>query len=147
MVQEIKKILLVEDNLNDIELTLDALSEHKLANSVDVVRDGEEALDYLFKRGKYEKRDGGSPTLVMLDIKLPKVSGLEILRQLKNDEKLKKIPIVMLTSSKENSDLEEAYRLGTNAYVVKPVDFHDFVDAVKHLGIFWGLINEAPIIN
>lgn len=142
-----KKILLVEDNLNDIELTLDAFTEHNLANSVDVVRDGEEALDYLFRRGQYSERENVTPTLVMLDLKLPKISGLEVLRQIKNNEKLKKIPIVMLTSSNENRDVDEAYTLGTNAYVVKPVDFHDFVDVVKHLGIFWGLINEASLIN
>jgi CheY-like chemotaxis protein len=147
MVKEIKRILLVEDSPHDVELTLDALSEYKLANNVDVVRDGEEALNYLNREGSYEKREKINPALVMLDIKLPKINGLEVLKMMRQDERFRLIPVVMLTSSRENRDLEEAYNLGTNAYVVKPVDFHDFIEAVRHLGIFWGLINEPPLIN
>jgi CheY-like chemotaxis protein len=144
-VTEIKRILLVEDNPKDVELTLAALGEHNLANEVVVVRDGAEALDYLFARGKYLMRSGNSPAVVLLDLKLPKVDGLEVLHSIKTDPHLKTIPVVMLTSSREEKDLVESYKLGVNAYVVKPVNFNEFVQAVKELGIFWAVINEAPV--
>lgn len=141
---EIKRILFAEDNPNDVELTLTALEEYHLANDVVVVNDGEEALDYLYCRGKYKLREAGNPAVVLLDIKMPKVDGIEVLRQLKSDEQLKMIPVVILTSSREERDLVESYRLGVNAYVVKPVDFHEFVNGVKELGLFWLVINEPP---
>lgn len=141
---ELKRILIAEDDSNDIELTLAALEEFNLANQVVITHDGEEILDYLNYRGKFEARAKGNPAVIMLDIKMPKVSGLEVLRQIKNDEKLKTIPTVILTSSREEKDLVEGYRLGVNAFVVKPVDFHEFINAVKQLGLFWAIINEAP---
>ncbi len=141
---EISHILLAEDDPRDVELTLAALEEFKLANKVVVVGDGEQALDYLHRRGKYVNRAGGHPSVVLLDLKMPKVDGLEVLRQVKGDEQLRLIPVVALTSSREEQDLIESYRLNVNAYVVKPVDFHDFVDAIRKLGIFWVLINEPP---
>jgi CheY-like chemotaxis protein len=141
---QLKRILLAEDNEHDIELTLNALSENHLANEVVVVRDGAEALDYLYRRGPYSGREEGNPVVVLLDLKMPKVDGLEVLRQLKGDENLRQIPVVMLTSSREESDLIESYRLGVNAYVVKPVEFSGFVQAVGELGVFWAMINEAP---
>ncbi|MGH9317628.1 MAG: response regulator [Thermoanaerobaculia bacterium] len=144
MIAEVKRILLVEDNPNDIELTLAALAEHHLANEVVVLRDGAEALDYLHCRGEFGDRSNGNPALVLLDIKMPKVDGIEVLRELKSDDRLKTIPVVMLTSSREERDLVESYRLGVNAYVVKPVDFPAFIDAVKQLGGFWAVINEPP---
>jgi CheY-like chemotaxis protein len=145
MIREIRRILLVEDNPNDIELTLAALEEHRLTNEVVVTRDGGEALDYLFERGAYAGRPGGHPAFVLLDLKMPRVDGLEVLRQMKGDPRLRTIPVVMLTSSREERDLVESYRVGVNAYVVKPVDFHEFVEAVKQLGAFWAIINEpAP---
>lgn len=140
----LRTILLVEDNPNDVELTLTALEEHRLANQVTVARDGAEALDYLYRRGSYSSRGPDEPAVVLLDLKLPKVDGLEVLRTVKSDERLKTIPIVVLTSSREEGDLIESYRLGVNAYVVKPVEFAKFIDAVKELGVFWGLINEPP---
>lgn len=141
---ELKRVLLVEDDRNDVELTLAGLAEYNLANEVMVARDGEEALDYLCYRGKFAGRANGNPAVVLLDLKLPKVDGLEVLRHIRADEKLKMVPVVILTSSHEERDMVEGYRLGTNAYVVKPVDFHQFVDAVKHIGIFWSIINEPP---
>jgi len=144
---QIKRILLVEDDPKDVELTLTALEEYRLANAVDVVRDGAEALDYLFRRGKFQTRDGGNPAVVILDLKLPKVSGLEVLRQVKGDAQLRRVPIVVLTSSREEQDLIASYQLGVNAYVVKPVDFHKFVDAVKTLRAFWVVLNEAPLVD
>lgn len=144
---QIKRILLVEDDPKDVELTLTALEEYHLANAVDVVRDGAEALDYLFRRGKFQTRDGGNPVVVILDLKLPKVSGLEVLREVKADAQLRRVPIVVLTSSREEQDLIASYQLGVNAYVVKPVDFHKFVDAVKTLGAFWVVLNEAPLVD
>jgi CheY-like chemotaxis protein len=140
----LKSILLVEDNPNDVELTLEALAELNLANEVVVVSDGGEALDYLYLRGKFKMRAGGLPAVVLLDIKLPKVDGLEVLRTLRGDEKMKSIPVVMLTSSREEQDVVESYRVGVNAYVVKPVDFQQFMHAVKQLGVFWAIINEPP---
>lgn len=141
---DLKRILLVEDNPNDLELTLSALNANHLVNEVDVARDGAEALDYLYRRGAFAERRGGSPALVLLDLKMPKVNGLEVLRQIKSDPALHLIPIVMLTSSREEPDLVHSYELGANAYVVKPVGFSDFMEAVRQLGVFWAVINEAP---
>jgi CheY-like chemotaxis protein len=141
---ELKRILLAEDDPNDVELTLAALAENHLANEVVVVGDGAEALDYLQGRGKFERRASGNPTAVLLDIKMPKVDGLEVLRRMKKDEHLRTIPVIMLTSSREERNLVESYRLGVNAYVVKPVAFQEFIDAVKNLGLFWAVINEPP---
>lgn len=139
-----KRILLVEDDLKDVELTLAALEERNLANKVDVARDGEEALQYLFRQGKFQSRPEGNPVVVMLDLKMPKVDGLEVLRRMRNDKLLKFIPVVVLTSSREEKDIIESYELGVNAYVVKPVDFNQFMDAIKDLGIFWAIINQSP---
>lgn len=144
MSSELKRILLVEDTPEDVELTLSALADNRLANEVVVVGDGEEALDYLYSRGAYRLRTPGHPAVVLLDLKLPKVSGLEVLEVVKQDPGLKTIPVVMLTSSREDKDLEAAYQFGVNAYVVKPVKFHDFVAALKELGVFWAVINEPP---
>lgn len=138
------RILLVEDSPNDIELTLSALARHRLANEVVVVRDGQEALDYLYRRGAFKLRAGGNPVVVLLDIKLPKVDGLEVLKQLRTDEQLQTVPVVMLTSSREERDIVRSYDLGVNAYVVKPVDFHEFVTAICELGLFWAVINQPP---
>jgi CheY-like chemotaxis protein len=144
MRSELQRILLAEDNANDIELTLAALKANRLANEVIVVRDGAEALDYLYERNGFAGRGGGPPALLLLDLKMPKVDGLEVLREVKSDPALKAIPIVVLTSSREESDLIKSYDLGVNAYVVKPVDFHEFVDAVKLIGGFWAVLNEMP---
>jgi DNA-binding response OmpR family regulator len=138
------RILIVEDDPNDVELTLTALDEYNLANEVVVTRDGEEALDYLYCRGNFQTRSNDNPAVLLLDLKLPKRDGLEVLQQIKSDEKLKVIPVVVLTSSHEEKDVVASYKLGVNAYVVKPVDFHEFVNAVKELGIFWAVINESP---
>jgi len=140
----IKNILLVEDDSKDVELTLAALEENHLANRIVVLENGEEALDYLYERGKFEKRSGGNPIVVLLDNKMPKVNGLEVLKTIKADEHLKIIPVVVLTSSRETPDLVEFYKHGVNAYVVKPVDFAEFMNVIKHLGIFWAAINEPP---
>jgi len=142
-----KKILLAEDDPRDVELTLAALAEHQLANEVMVTHDGAEALDYLFRRGAFLGRTGGHPVAILLDLKMPRVNGLEVLRILKADPELKTIPIIMLTSSREEPDLTQCYQLGVNAYVVKPVDFVEFMDAVKGLGVFWVAINEPPPIS
>ena len=138
------RILLVEDDPKDVELTLAALEEYNLANEVIVARDGEEALEYLYSRGKFKTRSDGNPSVMLLDLKLPKVDGLEVLKQIKSEEKLRMIPVVVLTSSKEEKDMVASYQLGVNAYVVKPVDFHEFVNAIKELGVFWAVINEPP---
>jgi CheY-like chemotaxis protein len=138
-----RHILLVEDSENDVELTIAALAKH-VANTVDVARDGAEALDYLFRRGAFAGRTTGTPVLVMLDLKMPKVDGLEVLRTIKTDRTLKQLPVVVLTSSREQRDVVQSYELGVNAYVVKPVEFEKFVDAVKQLGLFWLLLNEPP---
>lgn len=140
----VKRILLTDDSPNDVELTLMALAEHNLANEVVVTRDGEEALDYLYRRGGFKDREAGNPAVVLLDLKMPKVDGLSVLREVRSDPDLKLIPIVLLTSSHEESDIVESYNLGVNAYVVKPVDFHEFVDAIKELGLFWSVINVPP---
>jgi CheY-like chemotaxis protein len=140
----IKHILLVDDDPNDVELTLTALAESNLANEVVIARDGTEALDYLYQRGKFSVRQGGLPAVVLLDLKMPKVSGIEVLSQIKADADLKLIPVVILTSSQEATDLEQCYQLGVNAYVVKPVQIKDFMNAIKQIGIFWAVINELP---
>jgi len=138
------RILLVEDDPKDVELTLTALEEYNLANEVIVARDGEEALEYLYSRGKFKTRPNGNPAVMLLDLKLPKVDGLEVLKQIKSEEKLRMMPVVVLTSSKEEKDMVASYKLGVSAYVVKPVDFHEFVNAIKELGVFWAVINEPP---
>jgi CheY-like chemotaxis protein len=135
---------MVEDDPKDVELSLTALEEYNLANEVVVARDGSEALDYLYRRGSFEGRASGNPALLLLDLKLPKIDGLEVLQQIRSDNGLKLIPVVVLTSSREEKDMVTSYKLGVNAYVVKPVDFHQFVNAVKELGVFWALINEPP---
>lgn len=141
---DLKRILLVEDNANDIELTFAALEENHLANEVVVARDGEEALDYLYRRGIYKMRAEGHPAVVLLDLKLPKVDGLQVLETIKSDPLMKAIPVVMLTSSREEVDVVTSYHIGVNAYVVKPVDFSDFVSALSKLGLFWAVINCPP---
>jgi len=138
------RILMVEDDPRDTELTLTALEEYNLGNEVVVTRDGEEALDYLYCRGAFQGRTTDHPAVLLLDLKLPKVDGLEVLQQIKSDERLKMIPVVVLTSSREERDMVASYKLGVNAYVVKPVDFHEFVNAIRELGIFWAIINEPP---
>jgi len=142
--ETLKRILLVEDDPQDIELTLSALGEHNLANEIAIARDGVEALDYVYRRGTFAQRSEGNPIVILLDLKLPRLGGIQVLRQLKSDEHMRSIPIVILTSSRESRDLEECYKLGINAYVVKPVRFTEFVEAVKHIGVFWALINEPP---
>jgi CheY-like chemotaxis protein len=140
----LKPILLVEDSPRDLELTLIALSRSQLANEVIVVNDGAEALDYLLCQSNYQDRPRGNPAVVMLDLKLPKVDGVEVLQKIRETEELKHLPVVMLTSSREERDLIRSYSLGVNAYVVKPVEFQKFLDAVRELGIFWAVINEPP---
>jgi len=142
--RDIKNILLVEDDPRDVELTLAALEEYHLANKVFVVHDGEEAMDYLFHRGKFAVRANGNPVVILLDNKMPKVSGLEVLKAIKADEHLKSIPVVVLTSSRQTPDLVEFYKHGVNAYVVKPVGFSEFMTAIKQIGIFWAAVNEPP---
>ncbi len=138
------RILIVEDDPNDVELTLTALADYNLANEVVVTRDGQQALDFLYCRGEFSTRAPGNPAVMLLDLKLPRIGGLEVLQQVKSDENLKTIPVVVLTSSSEEKDMMRSYKLGVNAYVVKPVDFHEFVNAVKELGVFWAVINEPP---
>jgi CheY-like chemotaxis protein len=142
--EKLGRILMVEDDPRDVELALTALEDYKLANEVVVARDGQEALDYLYCRGKFSARAGENPAVMLLDLKLPKVDGLEVLQQIKSDERLRMIPVVVLTSSNEEKDMMRSYKLGVNAYVVKPVDFHEFVNAVKELGVFWAVINQPP---
>jgi CheY-like chemotaxis protein len=144
VISDIKRILIAEDNANDLELTVAALEENRLANEIVAVRDGAEAIDYLEARGTFEGRAGGHPALVLLDLKMPKVDGLEVLRHVKSSPALRTIPVVMLTSSREEQDLIRSYELGVNAYVVKPVEFAAFVDAVRQLGGFWAVVNEVP---
>jgi CheY-like chemotaxis protein len=138
------RILMVEDDPRDVELTLTALEEYNLANEVVVTHDGAEALDYLHCRGEFSTRSGENPAVILLDLKLPKVDGLEVLQQIKSDPKLRIIPVVVLTSSREEKDMVASYQLGVNAYVVKPVDFHEFVNAIRELGVFWAVINVPP---
>jgi CheY-like chemotaxis protein len=140
----LRPILLVEDNINDVELTLAALKNNNVANEVIITRHGGEALDYLYRRGQYQKHAEGNPVVVFLDLKMPKVDGLEVLRQMKGDDTMKMIPVVMLTSSREEADLVKSYKFGVNAYVVKPVGFEQFTDAIRQLGMFWAVLNEPP---
>ena len=144
MSETLKRVLLAEDDPRDVELTLAALSEHNLANEVIVVRDGAEVLDFLRCKGAFAMRTPGLPVVLIMDLKMPKVDGIEVLAAIKGDERFKTLPIVMLTSSQETKDLEQCYRLGVNAYVVKPVNFQDFVKAVKEIGVFWALVNKPP---
>jgi CheY-like chemotaxis protein len=139
-----KRMLLVDDDARDVELTLEALDEYNLANEVDVARDGKEALDYLYYRGRFADRAKDTPAVVLLDLKMPKVGGIEVLRQIKADESLKMVPVVVLSSSAEERDVIESYKLGVNAYVVKPVDIQQFLEAIRKLGLFWVLLNEPP---
>ncbi|MCX6148909.1 MAG: response regulator [Ignavibacteriales bacterium] len=141
---ELRTILLAEDNPKDVELTLEALSEHNLANHVTVVKDGVEAMEFLRCEGKYKLRKSGLPAVLLLDIKMPRMDGIEVLRTVRSDPALKLLPVVVLTSSREEKDLINSYELGVNAYVVKPVDFKDFIQAVKEIGVFWAIINEVP---
>jgi CheY-like chemotaxis protein len=143
-VNKLGRILMVEDDPKDVELTLTALEEYNLANEIIVVHDGEEALDYLYYRGQFQRRATDNPAVILLDLKLPKVDGLEVLKQVKSNETLRMIPVVVLTSSNEEKDLVASYRLGVNAYVVKPVHFHEFANAIRELGVFWAVINEPP---
>jgi len=144
--QNIVEILIVEDNPNDAEMALRALKKNNLTNNVLVVIDGEEALDFIFHKNKFVNRDGfNQPKIILLDLKLPKVDGLEVLKELKNNEETKMIPVIVLTSSKEESDILESYKLGVNSYIVKPVDFDKFVEAVRQLGLYWLLLNESPV--
>jgi CheY-like chemotaxis protein len=138
------RILIVEDDPRDLELTLGALEDYHLANEVVAARDGKQALDYLYCRAEFEARPSDNPAVILLDLKLPKVDGLEVLQQIRSDEQLKMIPVVVLTSSHEEKDVMRSYRLGVNAYVVKPVDFHEFINAVKELGVFWAIVNQPP---
>jgi CheY-like chemotaxis protein len=140
----LKRILLAEDNENDLDLTLTALGENNLANEVVVVRDGAEAWEFLCHEGQYAGRNGGNPAVVLLDLKMPKVDGLEVLRRMREDPRFRSVPVVVLTSSREESDIVESYRLGVNAFVVKPVAFDEFIGAVRNLGLFWAVLNEPP---
>lgn len=142
------EILIVEDNPNDAEMALRALKKNNVSNNVLVVGDGEEALDFIFRKGKYSERaKDSSPRIILLDLKLPKVDGLEVLKEVKSNPETKMIPIIVLTSSKEESDIIESYKLGVNSYIVKPVDFDKFVEAVRELGYYWLLLNQAPVIK
>ena len=140
----LRPILLVEDNSQDIELTQAALEINKVANEIVITRHGGEALDYLYRRNEFKDRTPGEPVVVFLDLKMPKVDGIEVLRQIKGDPELRYIPVVMLTSSREEADLVKTYELGVNAYVVKPVGFDQFTEAIRQLGVFWGVLNELP---
>jgi CheY-like chemotaxis protein len=140
----LRTILLAEDNPQDMELTIEALSEHNLANQVIAVKDGVEAMEYLNYEGQFKDRKKGNPAVILLDIKMPRMDGIEVLEYIRKDEKLKALPVVMLTSSREEPDLKKCYDLGVNAYVVKPVEFKDFLEAVKHIGVFWAILNEQP---
>jgi CheY-like chemotaxis protein len=143
MYTEVKRILIVDDSPRDVELTIAALAEKNLANEVVVAEDGEEALDYLYKRGKFAN-DNGLPAIILLDIKMPKVNGIEVLRHIRSNPKFSFIPVIMVTSSHEERDLVESYKLGANSYVVKPVDIVQFIDAIKSLGQYWAIINQTP---
>jgi CheY-like chemotaxis protein len=144
---EIRTILLAEDNPRDVELTLEALADHNLANNLVVVRDGVETMEYLRCEGKYKQRKPGNPAVILLDIKMPRMDGIEVLNAIRRDETLHALPVVMLTSSREEQDVIKSYELGVNAYVVKPVDFKEFMEAVKQLGVFWAIINEVPPVS
>ena len=142
--KELKTILLAEDNPQDVELTIEALKENNLANNVVVVNDGVEVMEYLNCEGRFRNRKKGNPVVLLLDIKMPRMDGIEVLETIRSNEKLKMLPVVMLTASREEPDLKKCYALGVNAYVVKPVDFKDFLEAVKHIGVFWAILNEKP---
>jgi CheY-like chemotaxis protein len=141
---EVKRILIVDDSPKDVELVISALAEKNLANEVDIAEDGEEALDYLYRRGKFVDRENGNPTVILLDIKMPKMNGIEVLKHIRCTPEFKMIPIIMVTSSHEERDLVESYKLGANSYVVKPVDIVQFIDAIKTLGQYWVVINQLP---
>ena len=141
---ELRTILLAEDNPKDVELTLEALTEHNLANRLTVVKDGVEVMEYLKREGKFKMRRPGNPAILLLDIKMPRMDGIEVLRTIRTDPALKMLPVVILTSSREEQDLIRSYELGVNAYVVKPVDFKEFMEAIKQVGVFWAVINELP---
>jgi CheY-like chemotaxis protein len=142
--EKLSQILYAEDNLNDIELTLAAFKESNLANPIDVVRDGTEALDYLFYKGKYGNREKATPVFVLLDLKMPKMDGIEVLKILRKSEEYKNLPVVMLTSSQMETDIFQSYQVGVNAFVVKPVDFNELVKAIKGIGYFWAILNKLP---
>lgn len=144
MKAEVKRILIVDDSAKDIELVIEALAEKNLANEVDVAEDGVEALDYLYKRGKFAGFENGNPAVILLDIKMPRMNGIEVLRHIRANPKFKLIPVIMVTSSREERDLAESYILGANSYVVKPVDIIQFIDAIKALGQYWAVINLQP---
>jgi CheY-like chemotaxis protein len=146
MKTEVKRILIVDDSAKDVELVIAALTEKNLANEVDVAEDGVEALDYLYKRGKFADFKNSNPAVILLDIKMPRMNGIEVLRHIRTDPKFKFIPVIMVTSSREEKDLVESYKLGANSYVVKPVDIVQFIDAIKTLGQFWAVINELPSV-
>ena len=147
MNQKIVEILLVEDDPNDVELTLHALREHNLANRIEVVRDGAEALDFIFWTGAYADRSiENGPKVILLDLKLPKVDGLEVLRRVKADERTQAVPVVVLTSSNQERDMVESYKLGANSYIMKPVDFDQFAETVRQLGLYWLLLNQPPLV-
>ena len=139
-----RRILLVEDEAADVELITGAIGKYHLTNAIDVARDGEQALNYLYRREEYERRPGGDPILILLDLKMPKVNGIEVLKEMKSDSRLRNIPVVVVTSSRENPDIRKCYELGVNAYVVKPVDFREFTEAIRNVGLFWVLINQLP---
>jgi CheY-like chemotaxis protein len=141
---KLKTILLAEDNKNDVDLTILALSESNLANNIEVVNDGVEVIEYLRSEGRFKGRVAGNPAVILLDLKMPRMDGIEVLKEIKNDPLLKLIPVVMVTSSREEQDLVQSYKLGVNAYVVKPVDFNRFIEAIKQLGAFWAVLNEIP---
>lgn len=141
---EVKRILIADDSPKDVELAIAALAEKNLANEVDVAEDGEDALDYLYKRGKYAAHGIGNPAIILLDIKMPKMNGIEVLKHIRSEPKLKLIPVIMVTSSREEKDLVESYKLGANAYIVKPVDIAQFMESIKTLGQFWAVINQQP---
>lgn len=138
------EILLVEDNPNDVELTIDALQENKITNHIQIARDGAEALDYIFRRGVFANRTNSKPKVILLDLKLPKVGGLEVLQQIRANPDTRTIPVVVLTSSREESDIFESYQLGVNSYIVKPVDFEQFTSAMRQIGFYWLLLNQPP---
>ncbi len=140
----LKRIVIAEDDPMDVEMTVDALCEHHLANEIQVVRDGVETLEYLHRTGTFASRPPGNPILLLLDLKMPKLDGITVLKQIRSDPGLRTVPVVVLTSSRESQDLRTCYELGVNAYVVKPVKFSDFLDAVKEIGVFWALVNEPP---
>ena len=141
---ELKRILIVDDSPRDVELTIAALSEKNLVNKIVVAEDGEEALDYLYKKGKFAGDENGIPAVILLDIKMPKMDGIEVLKHIRSEPKFKMIPVIMVTSSREEKDLVESYKLGANSYVVKPIDIAQFIDAIKVLGQYWAVINQPP---